>query len=593
MDNDHEEVVALLKAAGAREKQALQSTANQTRQRPNYSYLYTDHTVANLIRSIKERDAKTIDYLLRTVQPNIECLIAAIESHIPDLPSLLLAQKADETLPLHKSTNEQRTPIVVAIECGNNEAIELLLAHGANPGENVPGTQLSHDRYCLQRKASGYKQAYRMLFKAKKLKAAEGRDAHQKESGSPTSREDEEEEVLSDDEPPATKDDPIPSPTRAVKENPKSDANPFSPELPARSKPKASSPPAPAARKSSTPKSPSPRPRTPTPLREPTPPPPPPTEAELAAARAAARADYLATLPTGLAPLLGRPIALVPSSTKRTIHDFLPLYGVPLSHLGAHRVREGSEHPEDAIFVPSLYAVLVHGAETVEDNMNGRLASSGAFEMTVEEMEAFWRRRRLWDLLGRGGTRLMSERVEQKKKDEEPVLADPPCADVDETDSKSAGKAESTTQAPESDSSTKIDADKQPKHVVPPVTDPVPHPQAQSLTTNALSPPSTTPKKEAAASADIQIQRSASTSSIKAEREKFLNLRLRWVLLGVVRGLVGERCRGSEARGGSGKRVGILGGQRGEGTEEGTGEGEGEAWVRCDVWVGGRRVGFA
>lgn len=395
MDNGHEDVVRLLTDAGAKEKQNIEKKPDVKTKHPNFSYLYMDLTTTNLVKSIKGGDTSLIAYLLQSVEPNNECLVAAIEGKVPELPGLLLAHKANPSPSSHPIPAGQKTPLVAAIDVGNNDAIKLLLQHEVDPRKHVPGKSLSHVKYCRERKAPGWKAAYNVLLKEKRrLANADSSYGAASSDASP-----------SEDEPPR-------------------DARSLSPKL---KSPKATETIA-SPTKVATPT----RPKSVTPPPPPPPPTPKPTAAELAEIQAKEHAAYLQTLPARLSTILGAHPTFkyhdptTAAALDHSLTDFIPMYGVPLSLLqplnatAEHNLNENSNsqqsphaapthahapksetatnsNPTD-IYIPSFYTAVILGTPTLDEA--AKRISFPTIPLTKEQKATMWRARRLFHVIG-------------------------------------------------------------------------------------------------------------------------------------------------------------------------------------------------
>lgn len=158
-DNDHDDVVELLQQAGgtmAGEKPAADAV-------PRHGALYGDLTLKNLIKAIRDRDGDKAQAILNgQVIPNQDCIVAAIEANNLDMLEILPACGAPTD-----DISDSKTPMVRAIEVGNNKAVNILLANGADASRKYPeGSNLHYWDLAAELKRKGWQEVCQILRKA-------------------------------------------------------------------------------------------------------------------------------------------------------------------------------------------------------------------------------------------------------------------------------------------------------------------------------------------------------------------------------------------------------------------------------------------
>ena len=158
-DNDHDDVIEILQRAGGTMADAKPSAENV----PKHGTLYGDLTLKNLIKAIKDRDGDKAQAILSAgVTPNQDCVIAAIEANNIDMLNILPACGAPVD-----NIEDGKTPLVRAIEVGNNNAIQILLENGADASRHYPiGTQRNYWDLVTELKRKNWVEAGRVLRKA-------------------------------------------------------------------------------------------------------------------------------------------------------------------------------------------------------------------------------------------------------------------------------------------------------------------------------------------------------------------------------------------------------------------------------------------
>ena len=120
LDNEHDEVVCILKERGGEIAKDIKSESTK----PKHSSLYLRMDLNGLIKACKDKDIGNVRYLLNSrIMPNHECVVAAIQSKNDEIVDLVFKTGA----PLDDIDEEGKTPMVYAIERGNNHAIRRLI----------------------------------------------------------------------------------------------------------------------------------------------------------------------------------------------------------------------------------------------------------------------------------------------------------------------------------------------------------------------------------------------------------------------------------------------------------------------------------